>query len=650
MRTSPTRHLSRVVVPVRGTVELRTLDTMDLRRADGTTIDSVVVQPKRFALLVFLADAAPRFCRRDTLMAMFWPELDTDRARGALRQALYFLRGALDEGVVIARGEEVAINADLLRYDVRALERAARDGDGALAVALHGEGYLPGFHASDVAPEFEQWVDAQRERLRDVAFRAARALVDECEAKRDYLAAVDWARRATSLRPDDEPAARRLIALLDRSGNRAGALSSYESFANRLATEQEVEPSIETRRLADAVRAREVPVELVEATVRAQRSVPQAIPISSRHPALARFRPAAAWYGLGVVAAAALAGVWMGWPREPSQRATQQGRAASENQSAAALYALGQRKWELRTDSSLRRAVDYYEQAIEKDPGYAAAYAGLAAAYAYLGTGNYADFPPREAGVRAKGAAQRAIALDDSLAEAHAVLGFVRMLYDYDFAGAEAAFNRAAALDPRSVRTALFRSIYLDWVGRFDDAVMEARRAINLDPRSVTASTEYARALFFAKRYDEALRELDRAKNLDSTVARIYLTRGEIYAARGDYPRAIAELSRNAGAQGRPPRTQSLLGLVLARSGDRTRAVQILDDLKARVRVGGTGAFDVATIYIGLGDLDEAFVWLERAYDDRSLRPFIMDPTFEEARKDPRMTALFKRMGLRTQP
>jgi tetratricopeptide (TPR) repeat protein len=185
------------------------------------------------------------------------------------------------------------------------------------------------------------------------------------------------------------------------------------------------------------------------------------------------------------------------------------------------------------------------------------------------------------------------------------------------------------------------------WVGRYEDAISEARRAALLDPRSVSMSTELARALFFAKRYDEALAELERARALDSTYSRIYLTAGEIYAMKGDYPRAILELSRDARAPGRPPRVHSLLGLVLARAGHRTRALQILEDLKARARVGGVGAFDVAIVYVGLGDYDQAFIWLDRSYDDRSLRPFIMDPTFEEVRRDPRMVALFNRIGLK---
>lgn len=612
-----------------------------------------MVQPKRLALLVFLAATAPRFCRRDTLTAMFWPELDGERARGALRQAIYFLRSVLGEGVIITRGDELGIDEAKLSYDVRALEHSSQSGDGKETLALHGGGYLQGFHVADVAPELEQWIDAERSRLQTLAFRAARDLANECEARNDYPDAIEWARRCVALQPDDEPAARRLIALLDRTGDRAGALQAYETFAARLSAEQEVEPSIETRHLVDAVRQREVPTNavVVAPTERAASVYPlepkrlaPTLPSSARSGSRAR-----RWYAAAAVAASVAAVLAMrAWrARAPERTTAAAERPTSASPVARELYALGFRQWESRSDSSLRRAVDYYSQAIEKDPKYAAAYAGLAAAYAYLGTGNYSDFEPREAGIRAKAAAQRAITLDDSLADAHAVLGFVRMLYDYDFTGADAAFQRALALDPTNTRTLQLYSIFLDWMGRFDEAVEKARSAVTLDRRSVSISTEFARALFFAKRYDEALTELERAKTLDSTFSRIYLTAGEIYAMKRQYSRAIAELSRDAGTPGRPPRTQAFLGLVLARAGQRARAERILEDLKARARVGGVGAFDVATVYIGLGDYDQAFLWLDRAYDDRSLRPFIMDPTFEDVRRDPRMTVLFNRIGLR---
>src|SRR6185295_430523 len=242
-------------------IELRTLGALDLKASDGTDLGSILAQPKRLSLLVYLALQNGReFARRDTLLALFWPDLDDEHARGALRQALRFLRRSLGEHIVVRRGEgEVGLCQTAFWCDAVAFERACDAGETAEAAGLYRGDFLEGFHASEVAPEFDFWLETERTRLRGRAAQAAWALADRHQAAADRRLATDWARRAIGLSPDDEDAHRRLITLLDQAGDRAGAVRVYQQFSRRLAQEFGVEPAEATRRLIGRVRARGQP-------------------------------------------------------------------------------------------------------------------------------------------------------------------------------------------------------------------------------------------------------------------------------------------------------------------------------------------------------------------------------------------------------
>jgi TolB-like protein/DNA-binding SARP family transcriptional activator/Flp pilus assembly protein TadD len=231
-------------------IELRVLGSLDLRGPEGETLLSVLTQPKRAALLAYLAVATPRgLHRRDTLVGLFWAERDQERARGALRTALYFLRQSLGSEVVATRGdEEVGLAEPLLWCDAAAFEEAVEAGELEKALELYRGDLLEGFFVAE-APEFERWLESERSRLRGRAAEAARALADREEVAGNRVEAAGWARRAAAFAPYDEGASRRLIELLDRLGDRAGAAKEYEAFAQRLREEYEVEPSDETQAL-----------------------------------------------------------------------------------------------------------------------------------------------------------------------------------------------------------------------------------------------------------------------------------------------------------------------------------------------------------------------------------------------------------------
>jgi DNA-binding SARP family transcriptional activator len=239
-------------------IRFHTLGVLDLRGPDGAELGAVLRQPKRLALLAYLAIASPRrYHRRDSLLALFWPELDEEHARAALRRALYFLRVELGAEVLTGRGdEEVGVSEELLWCDAPALDLALASGDFEGVMALYCGGLLEGLHVTGASPEFSEWLDHERGRMRERAAAAARSLVTRAEAEGRLTDAATWARRTLELEPDDESALRRLLGLLDRIGDRSGALRAYDEFARRMAQEYELDPSPETQALVDHVRAR----------------------------------------------------------------------------------------------------------------------------------------------------------------------------------------------------------------------------------------------------------------------------------------------------------------------------------------------------------------------------------------------------------
>ena len=236
-------------------VELRILGSLQLRAADGRQVETLVRHAKRTALLAYLAAAIPRGPhRRDTLLALFWPESDAPHARAALNQALYVLRSALGDEAITPRGDgEVGLSGDVVWCDAAAFEAALDDGRPGDALALYRGNLLEGFFVTG-APEFERWVERERARLRERASQGAWALAEERAAAGDPLEAARWARTAADLLPADETVARRLMIFLNSLGDRAAAIRAYESFVDTLAKEYELEPSAETQALAAAIR------------------------------------------------------------------------------------------------------------------------------------------------------------------------------------------------------------------------------------------------------------------------------------------------------------------------------------------------------------------------------------------------------------
>lgn len=240
-------------------LELRVLGGIGLEGSGASEAEGILRQPKRLAVLTYLAIApSARFERRDKLLAVFWPELDEARARRGLRQTLHVLRAALGAGSLDRRGDaEVALNEAMVRCDAREVLRALDAGDWQRAVALYRGDLLPGFHLSE-APEFERWLETMRDALRQRVSKAAESRATQADAVGDVRVAADWLRRAVALAPDNELLVRQFASTLDRVGDRAGALQALTAFERRLRAELDTAPAGETMALAEALRDRPV--------------------------------------------------------------------------------------------------------------------------------------------------------------------------------------------------------------------------------------------------------------------------------------------------------------------------------------------------------------------------------------------------------
>jgi serine/threonine protein kinase/tetratricopeptide (TPR) repeat protein len=321
-------------------------------------------------------------------------------------------------------------------------------------------------------------------------------------------------------------------------------------------------------------------------------------------------------------------------------------RRYTESPEAHQLYLKGRYLWNRRTGETLRRAAEYFQQAIGKDPGYALAWAGLADCYGVYGV--YEVMSNRESIPRAEHGAMKALEIDDTLAEAHASLAYARS-YDWDWSGAEREFQRAINLNA-SYPTAhhWYGTNFFEPMGRLSEGMTELKRAQNLDPLSLVIGAVVARDFFFAGRYDEAIEQLRKTLEMDPSFPLAHSYMGLVYEQKGMYPEATAEFQKWQGPSGDDPAATGALGHAYALSGRRADAQQALLKLEGLSIRRYVAPFDAAVIYVGLGDKDRAMEWLEKAYDDHSawLVWVKVDPRFNSIRDDPRYHDLLRRMRI----
>lgn len=319
----------------------------------------------------------------------------------------------------------------------------------------------------------------------------------------------------------------------------------------------------------------------------------------------------------------------------------------TENPKAYELYLKGRYHWNKLIPPEVRKSIHYFQQAIEIDPYYALAYTGLTAAHISLPISS--DVPPAESFPQAKAAATKALEIDESLADAHTYLAFVKFWYDWDWADAEVETKRALALNPNSAEAHRAYAILLSQLGRQGEAIAEGARARELDPLALITRTNEALFLYYAGRDDEAKAKLTSTLEIDPSFWIALLTMAKVYIRQEKYDEGSELLARARMSSGGSTQTISLMAYVLAVSGQRNKALAVLEELKGLSTERYIPPYNFALVYHGLKLDEEALDWLERAYDARDvlLAAFIKcDPIWDSLRGDPRFAAIVQRMNL----
>jgi len=313
---------------------------------------------------------------------------------------------------------------------------------------------------------------------------------------------------------------------------------------------------------------------------------------------------------------------------------------------AYAAYLRGRYYWNKRTPEGLERGIEHFEEALREDSRFAAAYAGLADCYAALAAYNIR--PPRQVMPKAKEAARRALEIDETMAEPHATLGFVMALYDWDWQGADREFQRALELNPGYASAHQWYAVYLVAIGRVDEAIAESDRAQELDPLSLSISEGAGWLRYSARRYDEAIDQFQQTLELDPNYGQALRYLGLSYLKKGMPGEAMAALERARSALGAQTDVQADLALAYALAGDRRMAEKMLEELTRNSRANYVSPFLIASFHIGLGRVDPALDWLEKAYQERTGNLIFLnvDPLFDKLRSEPRFEKLLKRIGL----
>lgn len=323
------------------------------------------------------------------------------------------------------------------------------------------------------------------------------------------------------------------------------------------------------------------------------------------------------------------------------------GKRFTQDSEAYQLYLRGRHHWLQRTPEHVKKGLEYFQKAIDKDPSYALAYSGLADCYSILGT--YGVLPAKATLTRAKAAAVAAVAFDDELAEGHTSMGFIRALLDWDWPGAEREFERAAELNPGYWVTAYWRAVVLSARGRFEEAERQVLREIELEPLSPVSMHGAAMTSYLSRRYPDCMERALKGLEIDPDYFLLRFWRGLGYVALSKYPEAIQELQKAVDLCERSVSwVLGALGHAFAASGDRAAALRILEELIDRAKRESIDFIAVTVIYAGLGDTDNALSSLEKACEARGMCALFTkgDSRFDALRSDPRFQEILKRMNL----
>jgi TolB-like protein/DNA-binding SARP family transcriptional activator/Tfp pilus assembly protein PilF len=700
-------------------LHLRTLGGLSVEGPSGP-LGGAASQRKALALLALLAPGGPKGTSRDKLAACLWPESPGEKVTHRLTQLLYSLRRDLGVDDLFLGSAELRLNPDVIRTDLQQFTSALESGDFAAAARSYAGPFLEGFFLKD-APEFERWLDAERDRLAERYRAALETLAEEASRRGDRAAAAGWWRQLSRADPLHLPAAVNYLETLDAIGDRTGARRFAQAYEARLRAEFDLPP--DPAFLAAAARlAQPSPTPapmlppapaiavlpfanltpdqeneyfsdgMTEELTNALTRVP-GLRVASRLSAQ-RYKgqegdPRLMAEQLGVsalvsgtvrkvgnriritaqlvsgadgchlwaetyerplddvfvlqeeVSRAIVAALPLGPDAGPALRR----EAPTAAVDAYTLYLRGRYAAVKRTPQALALGVEYFEQAIERDPRYALAHAGLAECWALQGFPEFGTAVPLEAMPRAKAAALEALRLDPRLSEAHTWLGVVHLLFDWDWAASEAEFRRALQLRPENAYAQTWYALFLGAMGRHEESIRRVLYAVALEPAAPQIRLSIGRCYFLAGQHPAALETVEAVWRAEpgSPITALWL--GRTLSALGRYPEARAYLEQVPPGQ-RSPYFSAALAAALAGLGQREESLAICRSLRG-VQDGVVGSLDLATAFRLLGDLETEMEVLEEMYQSRcGALAFIMSyMTNFGLRGHSRFEALVGRMG-----
>jgi DNA-binding SARP family transcriptional activator len=631
-------------------------------------------QPRRrLALLARLGASGAKGVSRDELLALLWPERDLESGRHSLDQLLYETRRALGASPVVGSAT-LRLDPAVISCDVAEWQAALQRSDFEAAVALYRGPFLQGFFLNG-STTFEAWADAVRSELTFAYRRTLESLATSTAAHGKLQDSVAWWRKLAAEDRVGSRVALGLMQALSESGDRAGALEFFRVHERVVRVELDAPPDPAVSAFAHVLRSTTVgsPEPLLrEKTAPVTPVAEHAADLSAPEPAASprsdrsergRWSSLYVAFALAAVAPLMYGAAVIGHPRTAAPLhvgshadplvATAAATTFSHvrpplhettNIAAHELYERGSDPVLLRSDSGVLTAIEFLRRAVALDTTYAAAYATLASrSTTATWSSRLTPSERRVTRARAEIAARKAIALDDSLADAHAELGYLLARVSYDEAGAVAELHKAVRLDSNAASTYEVLVGANEFLGRPRDAIAAARTRVSSSPLSPSANAELGHALYFGGRYDEALARLVPLASLRPPLRRVPVYAAEVYLAMGRWTDALAVLRPVANQS---PFVPGLYAYALVRTGSRSDAMRVLTGMLAQEAAGRATCFDITEVYIALGDYDRAFVWLDRSFDDYSLSSSIMGPLFAGFRADPRFDRVRKRLGV----
>jgi DNA-binding SARP family transcriptional activator/Tfp pilus assembly protein PilF len=609
---------------------------------------------------------------------MLWPEADQPGGRHALRNALHGIRQALGDVVITAGGELVGVHRKLVSCDAIALEDDITAGRLPSALERYAGELLQGFHVAD-APEFERWLDAERQRLHQSVFQTAVMVAERSRAGGDLDAALMAARQAMVLAPGDEATLRRLMELLGANGDRAGALREYDRFAARAREEYGFRPSAATLELAQSFRARAMtPLQRIPDTNdrRAIEDAPSPVTTAASTstaqepkpaPTLRGRGPRSRWLGLAAIPAVVVAAfAFCGWPSLRAAAGTGGTRAVIGVSNAATTAQLGALLPErYRADTSLARrylaaeadlqggrlksARQSFQGMADEAPQFAPAWAGLSFAMVQSA---FNEIPPSIALPRALAAARRALALDSTLVEAHRTVIAEAMFGRWDLPEAKRLLDAALARNPNDPELNNLLGTWHRWRGEHDAAIQLKKNAVAINPLSGRYANQIGSSLYVAHRCAEAVDVFSRVPEEQRWRLNQNLTLYRSLKCAGRRDEAAIALRESLLAAG----DSSLAGLLTpplqpARRDSAIRAVfrARLNENLAQRREHWRSSAATMVLYAELENRDSTLIWLDSMYVERAMMLHVVpfDPLMDFLREDRRFGEFVGRLPWR---